>query len=256
MDTPSSRSLRLLSLLQSGREWSTGELASRLQVSERTVRRDARRLRDLGYDVRSRPGPGAGYRLRPSVRIPPPLLSSDEVSTIITSLLVMEAWMPDDTAASTARAKLQQVLPPGLRHRAEATANSTRILHQDPAPLDWTLAGSLTDAVAAGARVHFHYVDQHGHESRRTVQPYRHLLRRRHWYLVGYDIDRDGWRTFRLDRIRTISTVPGPYRPRAFPFDSIDHWLGSDFGRGGGPSTPAPAGAPGRRTPPATGHRG
>ena len=232
MDTPSTRTLRLLSLLQTGREWSADDLSVRLQVSRRSVRRDAQRLRELGYDVQSRPGPGAGYRLRPGMRIPPLLLSPDEISTVITSLLVLEAWAPGDSSVSAARSKLERVLPPSLRQRAAATAISTQILHEDPAPVDWALVGLLADAVATGARVRFGYIDQHSGESQRTVQPYRHLLRQRHWYLVAYDTDRDDWRLFRLDRMHAATIIPGPHPSQEFPFGSIGLWLASNFGKG------------------------
>ncbi|GAA4015943.1 hypothetical protein GCM10022384_69090 [Streptomyces marokkonensis] len=236
VDTPSTRTLRLLSLLQTGREWNTSALAARLQVSERTVRRDAQRLRSLGYDVQSRPGPGAGYRLRPSTKIPPLLLSPDEVSTIITSLLVLEAWAPGDPSVTAARSKLEQILPPTLRRRAAATAISTQILHEDPAPVDWALVGTLADAVATGASIRFDYVDQDGRHSQRTVEPYRHLLRQRHWYLVAYDTRREDWRLFRLDRMQAATIIPGSHHPRNFPFDSIELWLASNFGKDDQPS--------------------
>ncbi|MFJ4998664.1 helix-turn-helix transcriptional regulator [Microbacterium sp. NPDC088619] len=231
MDSPSNRTLHLLTLLQTGGEWSVDMLADRLEVSPRTVRRDAQRLRELGYDVQSRPGPGAGYRLRPGTKIPPLLLSADEVATIITSLLVLETWTPDDPSASVARSKLEQTLPPALRRRAAATAISTQILHEPPAPVDWALVGVLSDAVAQGARVAFDYTDQRGAQSTRVIEPHRHVLRKRQWYVVGFDIDRDDWRLFRLDRMRSTSLLPGVHSHRDFPFASIEEWLASDFGR-------------------------
>jgi predicted DNA-binding transcriptional regulator YafY len=231
VDSPSNRALHLLSLLQTGGEWNSDELAERLDASPRTVRRDAQRLRDLGYDVRSRPGPGAAYRLHPGTKIPPLLLDADEVTTIITALLVLETWTPDDPAASVARAKLEQTLPPALRRRAASTALATQILQAGPAPVDFTLVGTLSDAVAQGSRVAFDYTDQHGHETQRVVEPYRHFLRQRQWYVVAYDIDRDDWRLFRLDRMRSASVLPGVHASREFPFPSIEAWLTSDFGR-------------------------
>ncbi|WP_449407296.1 helix-turn-helix transcriptional regulator [Microbacterium maritypicum] len=231
VDSPSNRALHLLSLLQTGGEWSSDELAERLDASPRTVRRDAQRLRDLGYDVRSRPGPGAAYRLHPGTKIPPLLLDADEVTTIITGLLVLETWTPDDPAASVARAKLEQTLPPALRRRAASTALATQILQAGPAPVDFALVGTLSDAVAQGARVAFDYTDQHGHETQRVVEPYRHFLRQRQWYVVAYDIDRDDWRLFWLDRMRSASVLPGVHASREFPFPSIEAWLTSDFGR-------------------------
>lgn len=114
------------------------------------MRRDTQRLRELGYDVQSRPGPGAGYHLRPGTKIPPLLLSADEVATIITSLLVLETWSPDDPTASVARSKLEQTLPPALRRRAAATAISTQILQEPPAPVDWALASVSTTPISPG----------------------------------------------------------------------------------------------------------
>ena len=231
MDTPSNRTLRLLSLLQTGGEWRVPELAARLEVSARTVRRDAQRLRDLGYDVHSRPGPGAAYRLRPGTRIPPLLLDADEVTTIITALLVLETGDPDDPAPAVARAKLEQTLPPALRRRAAATALSTQILQPETAAVDWALVGTLADAVAQGSRLTFDYTDQHGLETQRVIEPHRHFLRQSHWYVVGFDVDRDDWRLFRLDRIRSARTLPGTHAGHEFPFASIEAWLASDFGR-------------------------
>lgn len=231
VDDPTSRSLRLLALLQGGRDWSAAALSARLGVSERSVRRDAQRLRDLGYDVHSRPGPGAGYRLRPGVRVPPLLMEPDEVTTLVTSLLVLESWAPDDPGVATVLAKLEQVLPPGLRRRAAATALATQVVRGDGAPVDWSVVGALADAVASGGRVAFDYVDARGARSRRVVQPHRHLLRRSRWYLVGYDVGREDWRLFRLDRVRDLVAVPGAYDSRDFPFASLEAWLVSDFGR-------------------------
>lgn len=231
MDSPTSRSLDLLALLQTGREWSVQDLSTRLQVSERTVRRDAMRLRDMGYDVHSRPGPGAVYSLRPGLKIPPLLLGVDEVSTIITSLLILEAWLPDDTTAATARTKLEQVLPGSLRRRAAAVALSTQVLRETPTSVDWELVGTIADAIATGSRHSFQYTDRRGHPTRRTVEPHRHLLRERKWYLVAFDLDRDDWRLFRLEAMRMVATSPGPHGRRAFPWASIEDWLTSDFGR-------------------------
>ena len=209
------------------------DLAARLAVSPRTVRRDAQRLRDLGYDVHSRPGPGAAYRLRPGTRIPPLLLDADDVTTIITGLLILEAWSPEDPAAAVARGKIEQVLPPGLRRRAAATALSTQILRAEPAPAEWAAVGTLADAVAQSARVAFTYTDQHDRASERVIAPHRHILRGGRWYVVGFDIDRDDWRLFRLDRMREVRALPGVFAAREFPFASVEEWLTSDFGRSG-----------------------
>lgn len=231
MEPPATRSLQLLSLLQTGREWSVPDLSARMEVSERTVRRDAQRLRSLGYDLRSRPGPGAGYRLHPSFKIPPLLFDKDEISAVIAGLLVLEAWAPTDESISATRFKLEQLLPHSLRQRAVATAMATTVLQEAPAPVEWAVVGVLTDAVARSSRVQFSYTDQRGNKSHRTVEPYRHLLRRRRWYLVAFDIDRDEWRLFCLDRMRDISALPGTHQIHDFPSRSIEEWLTTDFGR-------------------------
>jgi predicted DNA-binding transcriptional regulator YafY len=231
VETPSARTLQLLSLLQSGGEWPAATLAERLDVSVRTVRRDAGRLRDLGYDVRARPGPGAAYRLHPGVKIPPLLFDADEVGAIAAGLRVLEAWTPGDPAVTAALVKLEQVLPRPLRRRATATALATQVLQRPAAVIDWRTVGALTDAIAAGARVTFRYTDRHGRRSTRRAEPYRHVLRNGRWYLIAFDVDRDDWRLFCLDRVRRLRSLPGTFQPRPFPDRSIERWLTSDFGR-------------------------
>ncbi|WCM55228.1 WYL domain-containing protein [Microbacterium sp. EF45047] len=230
--TPTDRALRLLSLLQAGGDLPAGLLARRLGVSERTVRRDARRLRDLGYDVRSRPGPGSGYRLHPGVRIPPLLFTEDEVAAVAAGLGVLAAWAPEDEAAVAAAGKLAQVLPPRLARRARAVALSTQVLRTGIRPaVDVAVIGTIADAVAAGTRVRFSYTDGEGRATRRLTEPYRHVLRGDVWYLVAFDVDRDDWRLFRLDRVTDAEPAPGTARERPFPEASVEAWLASDFGR-------------------------
>ena len=232
MESPSSRSLRLLSQLQPGRAWSAEDLAGQLGLTLRTLRRDIARLRALGYDVRSAPGPGGGYRLVPSIKIPPLLLDTDEVCSLVTGLLVLEAGAPDATATAI-RAKLEQLLPPTLRRRASATAMATQVLTPVARPADWPLLGALAEAVADGHQLRFTYTDQHGRVSERQVQPHRHVLRNGIWYLIAYDTQQEDWRLFRLDRIRGVAPRMAPvgYEPPDFPNGSIEEWLVTDFGR-------------------------
>lgn len=232
MQSPSSRSLRLLALLQTGRRWSVTDLANRLDVAPRTVRRDIARLRTLGYDVRSHPGPGGAYTLVPSIKIPPLLLDADEVCTLVTGLLILEAGLADDNA-TTVRTKLEQLLPPSLRQRAVATVAATQVLTAADTVHVPTL-GMIADTISAGQHLDFAYTDQHGESSSRIVQPYRQVLRSGIWYLIAYDTQRDDWRVFRVDRIRKpVPRTPAPgYETRRFPDDSIQHWLQTDFGRG------------------------
>lgn len=228
---PTTRTLTLLTLLKSGGEWTAADLAERLGASVRTVRRDAQRLRRLGYTVEARPGPGSAYRLSPGVKVPPLLFTADEVTALVAGLHLIRAWLPEDPVASSALLKLDQVLPRPLRRRAAATDLATEVLQQPGAVVAAATVGVIADAVAEGGRLRFRYVDQHGRPSTRLVEPYRHFLRAGQWYLVAFDADRDDWRTFRLDRITEITPVPGTYQLHEFPDASIEHWLTTDFGR-------------------------
>ncbi|WP_435603624.1 helix-turn-helix transcriptional regulator [Streptomyces sp. bgisy130] len=223
--------MTLLTLLKSGGEWTAADLAERLGTSIRTVRRDAQRLRRLGYTVEARPGPGSAYRLSPGAKGPPLLFTADEVTALVAGLHLIRAWLPEDPVALSALLKLDQVLPRPLRRRAAATDLATEVLQQPGAVVAAATVGVIADAGADGGRLRFRYVDHHGRPSTRLVEPYRHFLRAGHWYLVAFDADRDDWRTFRLDRIDDISPVPGTYQPHAFPDTSIEHWLTTDFGR-------------------------
>ena len=229
-DDPTARTLRLLALLQSRTRWPAAELARRLKVSSRTLRRDTERLRRLGYAIEVRPGPGSTYRLAPGVAVPPLLFEPDEITAVIAGLKLVRSQLPADDAAASALAKLDQVLPPALRRRATATDLATEVL-EDPDPgITAQSAGLVADAVAEQGRIRFSYQDQHGRRSTRLVDPYRHVLRGGHWYLVGYDQGRDDWRTFRFDRVTDLERVPGVYRQHEFP-DSIGHYFRTDFGR-------------------------
>jgi predicted DNA-binding transcriptional regulator YafY len=228
---PTARTLRLLSLLQSRAAWSAAELVERLEVSSRTLRRDADRLRQLGYAVQARPGPGSSYRLMPGVSVPPLLFDPDEITAVVAGLRLVHARLPGDDAAARALAKLDQVLPGRLRRRAAATDLAIEVLDDGDLGIAAQTVGVVADAVAGSGRVRFTYCDQHGRCGTRLVDPYRHVLNRGHWYLIGYDLDRDDWRTFRFDRVTDIERVPGTYRRRHFPDDSISHWLATDFGR-------------------------
>ncbi|GGU06534.1 helix-turn-helix transcriptional regulator [Streptomyces violascens] len=236
---PTLRTLTMLTLLQSGGEWTAADLAERLGASIRTVRRDAQRLRRLGYTVEARPGPGSAYRLSPGVKVPPMLFSADEITALVAGLHLIRAWLPDDAVAPSALLKLDQILPRPLRRRAAATDLATEVLQQPGAVVAAATVGVIADAVAADGRLRFRYVDQHGRPSTRLVEPHRHCLRAGQWYLVAFDVDRDDWRLFRLDRISGISSVAGAHRPHEFPDESIEHWLTTDFGRAVGRRSPA-----------------
>ena len=232
MEDQTSRSLRLLALLQTGRPWSGAELARRLGVSARTVRRDVDRLRRLGYRVDADPGPGGSYRLGAGRQVPPLLFDDEEVAALVTGLRLVEQQLVDGTAARRALTKLQQVLPPRLRAQAGESYAGMEVIDAatDPRVPDRSL-GILSAAAAAGRQVRFGYTDRHGRRSRRLVDAYRLLRLRGRWYLLGVDVHRDDWRVFRLDRITDVATAPGQSKPRTLPAESVAGYLDSDFGR-------------------------
>ena len=203
MSETSSRLLTLLSLLQGRRDWPGGELAERLEVSRRTVRRDIERLRELGYPIESLAGPAGGYRLLAGTAMPPLLLEDDEAVAIAVGLrTVASASVAGiEEAGLRAMVKLEQVLPPRLRPRLRAlrTAETTGQLGGptvDPECL--TVVGA---ACRDSERLRFAYRDREGNETRRYVEPHSLVNSGRRWYLVAWDPDRDDWRSFRLDRI-------------------------------------------------------
>jgi len=226
-----SRALQLLALLQSRVGWSAEDLAGRLGVSSRTVRRDVDGLRRLGYAVEARPGPGSTYRLVPGVSIPPLLFEPDEITAVVAGLRLVQARLPGDDSVARALAKLDQVLPNKLRRRAAATNLATEVLEDEGPGVAASTVGLVADAVSEGGRVRFSYRDQRGQSSVRRLAPYRHVLRDGRWYLVGYDLDRDDWRTFRFDRVTDIERLPGTSGPLEFPDDSISRWFATDFAR-------------------------
>jgi predicted DNA-binding transcriptional regulator YafY len=212
-DTPA-RLLTLLSLLQTPREWPGSELARRLGVSVRTVRRDVDRLRGLGYPVEASMGVLGGYRLVAGTAMPPLLLDDDEAVAIAVGLRTAagQAVTGIDEAAVRALAKLEQVLPSRLRHRVAALGAAT--VPAPAAPVDLVDPAHLTAIAAAIAndeRVRLRYTAADGTGSRRHVEPHRLVCAGRRWYLVAYDLDRDGWRIFRADRI----DAPQPTGARA-----------------------------------------
>jgi predicted DNA-binding transcriptional regulator YafY len=205
----SARLLKLLSLLQTPRDWTGPELAERLGVTTRTVRNDVDRLRNLGYPVHATPGAAGGYKLGAGASLPPLLLDDDEAVAIALSLSTQDS----DTAARALK-KLEQVLPSRLRHRLstvqEYTVGTT-------AQLDPEVATSIVTACRARERLRFDYVKFGGEEDRREVEPYRLVHTRGRWYLVAWDVNRRDWRTFRADRVRPRVPTGPRFTPRALP---------------------------------------
>ncbi|WP_330477406.1 YafY family transcriptional regulator [Streptomyces platensis] len=220
----SARLLRLLSLLQAHQEWSGAELADRLDVTPRTVRRDIDRLRELGYPVHSAPGTAGGYRLGAGAELPPLLLDDDEAVAVAVGLRTAAAGGVDgiEEASVRALAKLEQVLPHRLRRRVGAlTAFTVPILDAGGPRVDPHTLTELAHACRDSQRLRFDYTTHDGTASRRTVEPLRLVCARRHWYLVAWDVDRDDWRTYRADRI-TPTPPHGPrFDPRTPPAEDL-----------------------------------
>lgn len=206
MDTAdtAARLLRLLSLLQTRPQWRGDELAARLEVTTRTLRRDVTRLRSLGYPIDAALGAHGGYRLGTSGRLPPLLLDDDEAVAIAVGLRVATTTTVSgvEDAAVAALAKLEQVLPARLRERVSAVRAST---DQLPGPKLPMIDAEVLVMLATGCRrtegLRFSYRDHQGRDTVRSVEPHRIVHTGRRWYLVARDRDRDGWRTFRIDRI-------------------------------------------------------
>lgn len=212
----SARLLRLLSLLQSHREWSGADLADRLGVTPRTVRRDVDRLRDLGYPVNASPGTGGGYQLGAGAELPPLLLDDEEAVAVAVGLRTAAGNGIEGIGETSVRAlaKLEQVLPNRLRRRVSAlNAFTVPMLRAPRAQADPAVLTELANACRDSERLRFEYRDHQGAATRRTVEPHRLVCTERRWYLVAWDVERADWRTFRVDRI----TPKPPHGPRFAP---------------------------------------
>lgn len=200
------RLLRLLSLLQARAAWSGEDLAVRLEVTDRTLRRDIRRLRDLGYPVEATPGRYGGYRLVPGGAIPPLLLDDDEAVAVAWGLRAAASGaLPGlEDQALMALAKIEQVLPARLRERIRTLADATvRVgsTFTDDSRLEVATLVTIASASRTPERLRFRYRDGSGRESERHVEPYQLVHAGRRWYLFAWDRDRDDWRSFRIDRV-------------------------------------------------------
>ncbi|EOD63201.1 helix-turn-helix transcriptional regulator [Amycolatopsis vancoresmycina] len=223
MKTVSARLLQVLSLLQVRPSWTGQELAGRLGVSPRTVRSDIEKLRELGYPVHAVRGVAGGYRLVPGAKLPPLLLDDDEATAVAIGLnsAAGGAVAGIEDAAARALAKLDQVLPARLRHRIGLLRTSTVTPpHGGPA----VAPGVLTVIAAACSdhhRLRFDYRAREGSDQRRAVEPHRLVHLGRRWYLVGWDLDRAGWRTFRVDRMQPRTPTGPRFMPRVPPEDDL-----------------------------------
>ncbi|MBO0832086.1 MAG: YafY family transcriptional regulator [Actinobacteria bacterium] len=199
----SARLLRLLSLLQARPEWTGDDLAERLEVTPRTVRRDVAKLRSLGYPVHAAPGVAGGYRLGSGASLPPLLLDDDEAVAVAMSLRTSASHSVAGVGEASVRAltKLDQVLPGRLRDRAAAIGQATVPLIGPVTPLNPDALITIAQACRRCERLKFGYRDRDGVATERRVEPHRLVQAGYRWYLVARDLDRNDWRTFRADRI-------------------------------------------------------
>src|SRR5262245_33206047 len=216
----SARLLRLLSLLQTPRDWTGAELADRLEVSARTIRNDIDRLRALGYPVHATRGSIGGYRLEAGATLPPLLLEDDEAVAVALGLRSATGGAVSGIEETSLRAlaKLEQVLPPRLRARVNTlqtyTLHVREVRGRPTASVDSALLTDLAAACRDRRALRFDYADRRGEATQRRVEPHRVVNWGQRWYLVAWDLDRDDWRTFRIDRIQEHISPGTPFKPR------------------------------------------
>jgi predicted DNA-binding transcriptional regulator YafY len=200
----SARLLALLSLLQVRREWTGQELADRLEVGARTIRRDVDKLRSLGYPVEAAPGVAGGYRLGAGGELPPLLLDDAEAVAVAVGLRTAAAGGIAGIEETSVRAlsKLEQVLPHRLRRRVSALSDATSTFGVEGPQIDADVLATLAGACRDRTRLRFPYIARDDKASQRNTEPHAVVYSGHRWYLVAYDLDRDDWRTFRIDRIR------------------------------------------------------
>ncbi|MFE2974576.1 helix-turn-helix transcriptional regulator [Streptomyces sp. NPDC059258] len=207
MIATSGRILRLLSLLSSRPTWTNAELARRLEVTERTVRRDVDRLRELGYGVESAPGPGGGYRLSAGTRVPPLSLDDDEAFAVAVALreAAHGTVLGGDQTSLSALLKLQRLLPKRMAARLAELDAAVEHTPRAPAPeASPAVLLTLATVCRAAERTELTYRDMHGASTVRDVDPHRLVYTGAHWYFVARDVVRDAWRTFRADRVTEV----------------------------------------------------
>lgn len=219
MTDPTRRALSLLALLQSRAVWSGPELAERLEVTTRSVRRDIERLRELGYPVSAARGAGGGYRLGAGRALPPLLLDDAETVAVAVSLSLAAtgAIAGADEAAMRVLTKLDQLLPPRLRAELRALVEASDLLPAPSSPLAAELLMTLARSCRDRFRVRFEYADRSGAETDRTVEPVRLVVARHRWYLLAWDVARDDWRVFRTDRMRSVQQSTWRFAERSHP---------------------------------------
>lgn len=218
MSRPTGRVLALLELLQSGGTRTVAELADRLGVEGRTVRRYVQHLLDLGVPVESVRGRYGGYRISPGYRLPTLMFNDDEALAVLFGLITgrrAELTQAQRTASETAAAKVRRVLPVELAGRFDALLRSVAYTDRPGALTapDTAVLLALADAVRHCRPVSIRYTNREGRRSERVLHPYGIVAHANHWYVTGLDAGNDQERTFRLDRIADARTLPGSFEP-------------------------------------------
>jgi predicted DNA-binding transcriptional regulator YafY len=220
MANTSSRMLRLLSLLQTHRFWPGPELAERLSVSQRTLRRDVDRLRELGYPVDAQRGVEGGYQLGAGAALPPLVLDDDEAVALAIGLRLAAQGSVTGIEESSVRAlaKVVQVMPATLRRRVDALRRATVPAVWGNGPvIDAGVLVTIAQACRDEERLRFKYTANNGDVTARHVEPHSLVSLGRRWYLVAFDVHREDWRTFRMDRLATARATGLRFEPRQLP---------------------------------------
>ncbi|MFE1663868.1 helix-turn-helix transcriptional regulator [Microbacterium sp. P02] len=243
MTTTTARLLQLLSLLQTRRDWPGGLLAERLGISHRTVRRDVDRLREMGYRIQATMGPDGGYRLDAGAELPPLLFDDDQVIALAVALRAAAlSGLGIQEAAVRALTTVRQVMPSRLRHRVDAL-DFTAIPAVPGEPPPDTVSVEVLIAVSAAARAHqvlrFDYAGRSTPDDqrmlRREVEPHHLVTSRGRWYLVAWDLDREGWRLFRADRVHPRAPTGPRFTPREVPGGDVAEFVSARFSGSEGP---------------------
>lgn len=218
MAETTSRALELLNLLQTHRHWPGSQLAERLGVTARTLRRDIERLRLLGYRVTATKGANGGYQLEAGSELPPLLLTDDEAVAMAIGLrsFASQGIADGEQTALTALAKLENLLPTELRRRVNALGQS-QPMNRDVPRVSPEMLGVLALACRDHERLRFHYVSAGGTASERRVEPHSLVSSARYWFLLVWDLDRGDWRTFRVDRMSAVFNTRVYFTERELP---------------------------------------
>ena len=243
MTTTTSRLLTLLSLLQTRRDWPGPLLAERLGISDRTVRRDVDRLRELGYSIEATMGPVGGYRLAAGSRLPPLLLDDDQTVAVAIALQTAPAaGVGIEEGAIRALETIRQVMPSRLLHRLDTldvTAITGRPGSGTPPRVSTDVLVSLAGTIRAREVLRFDYAPRDADPAAepdattapppRRVEPHHIVTSLGRWYLLAWDLDREDWRLFSIDRV-TPRVPTGPrFTPREVPGSDVHEFVSARF---------------------------